>query len=339
MEEDLKLFCENLESEKNTLDKIFENRQRGILNESDFQKALRKTTRFLTDKKEVIWQEKQKLENIISTESGRFFKCLNDTFILYYEAYDTAYQSSLHNTPEKMTVSYHKARESYLLLIEAAHFIEGYREYHRAKLCFTDLKKIIDSERLLNLPTLQLTEFLFRQVDEFWSKSVYREGQIVLQICQSRLFDLRRKTSEAGGSCEELENRLEKIYELGARAENFISEKKNVDFKELTAVRNLVKKGLFVVAERLTSDLENLFTQCRIFFQKYDSYQDFLKEGDSPAIADDEIRLLISSAGWEFAANRLSEATLKIYLQKLTHLNLQVSVTNRKIAEKIKPET
>lgn len=337
MDDDLKLFCENLESEKNSLYGIFENRERGVLNESDFQKTLQNTTRLLVDKKEVVRQEKEKLENNIPTESERFFKCLNDAFILYDEAYGLVDQSSLHSSPEKITIAYQKARECYLLLINIVHFIEGYREYNKATLCFSDLKKTIGSPRLLNLPTLRVTELLFRQVDDFWSRSLYQEGLLVLQICQSRLTDLLRKTFEAGRR-KELENRLDKIYELGTRAENFIFGNRMVDFKELTEVRNLVKNGFFELAERLTGDLEHLFTQCRVFFQKYDSYRNFLKESDSPVISDDEIRLLISNADWESATNHLAEASLTICLEKLTQLNHQVSVNNRKIAEKIKPD-
>jgi hypothetical protein len=338
MNADLKLFCENLESEKNALGKTFEDWRRGILNASDFQKALRKATRFLVDKKEVIWQEKQKLENRLSTESGNIFKCLNDTFISYSKAYEIAYQASLHDTTEKTNICYQKVQESSLLLMDAVHFLEGYREYHETKNRFIELKKMLGSERLLKLLTIQMTEFLFRQVDEFWSKSVYQEGKIVLQICRQRLSDLLRKISEADKQ-EELEKRLEKIYRLAVQAEAFISGKKIADFKELTPIQNLVKTGFFVLAERLINDLEHLFTSCRMFFQEYDAYQNFLNEGNPPVISTDEIRRFISEAGWESAFCRLSAATLKAYTEKLTDLNFQTAANNLKLAEKFKTQT
>jgi hypothetical protein len=335
MNEDLKLFCEALENEKNTLGKTFEDWRRGILNESDFLRLLRETINFLVDKKEIIHGEKQKLENRVNTASRDIFKCLNDSFIRFSEAYGAAYQASLHNTTEKTSVCYQKIQEAVLLLIQAARFLEGYREYHEAKTRFIELKKMIDSERLLKLMTIQMTEFLFRQVDEFWSKSVYQEGRIVLQMCGQRVSDLSRKTSETGKQAE-LEKRMEKLHRLGAQAEAFISAKEMADFKELTLIQNLVRNGFLVLAERLISDLESLSTPCRMFFQEYDSYQNFLKEKNPPVISTDEIRRLISEAGWESAACKLSESTLKAYTEKLTCLNFAVSANNRKLAEKFK---
>lgn len=338
MNEDLKLFCENLETEKNRLGRTLEDWRRGILNESDFQKLLREATDFLVDKKEIIRREKQKLESRINTDSSDIFKCLNDTFISYSKAFDEARQASLHNTTEKTNISYQKIQKAILLLMEAAHFLEGYREYHEAKARFKELKKMIGSEKLLKLLTIQMTEFLFRQVDEFWSKSVYQEGRIVLQICGQRVSDLLRKASETGKQ-EELDERLEKIRRLGARAEAFIPGKEIIDFREAARIQNLVKTGFLALADRLISDLEDLSAPCRIFFRQYDSYQDFPEEENSTILSADEIRRLVSETGWEAATCKLSESALKTYTEKLTRLNFRISANNQKLAEMFKAQT
>ncbi len=160
----------------------------------------------------------------------------------YSEAFRAASSSSLHFSEKRLAECYQKTREALDLLIEAAGLLEGYREFGEMNDRLLKLKGIIASERLESLLTYQTTESLFNQVGDFWNESDYQKGMIVLRICKKRLRTLLEKTTDTAAG-DRLNERLNDIYRLSERAEAFVSGGAITDSREITAVRNIIKRA------------------------------------------------------------------------------------------------